>query len=328
MEKRFIAALDIGGTKMAAAVAGANGPLARVTLPTAKTGTARAVGEQGVAMIEAACKQAGIAPEQVSAVGVSSCGPFVREDGMLCLAAPNICGGQTASVDLPNDWATIPLEKVLRERFSEVVIENDCVAALVAERTFGAVLGEPNCAYVTWSTGIGFGLCVDGNILHGKHGNAGHAGHMLMSEASDALCGCGNRGDLEALISGRNLGNRLAKPTADLFGAARNGDAAALAVAQEAAQWFGRGLYNLVAALDLRTFVIGGSVWHHHGDWLKPYVQKEITAHMPALTEGVTIMAPALGALVADMGAFSLVMRQDWTEAWRQSKPWHALANL
>jgi glucokinase len=328
MEKRFIAALDIGGTKMAAAVAGADGPLARVTQATAKTGTARAVGEQGVAMIEAACKQAGIAPEQVSAVGVSSCGPFVREGGMLCLAAPNICGGQSANVDLPNDWTTIPLEKVLRERFSEVVIENDCVAALVAERSFGAVLGEPNCAYVTWSTGIGFGLCVDGNILHGKHGNAGHAGHMLMSEMSDAVCGCGNRGDLEALISGRNLGNRLAVPTADLFSAARDGDADCLAVAQEAAQWFGRGLYNLVAALDLRTFVIGGSVWHHHGDWLKPYVQKEITAHMPALTEGVTIMSPALGALVADMGAFSLAMPQDWTAAWRQSKPWHALADL
>lgn len=328
METQFIAALDIGGTKMAATVAGAAGPLARVTQPTVKSGTSRAPGEQGLAMIEAACRQAGIAPEQIAAVGVSSCGPFVREDGMLSLATPNICGGQSGSVDLPNDWITIPLERVLRERFAEVVIENDCVAALVAERTFGALLGEPNCAYVTWSTGIGFGLCVDGNILHGKHGNAGHAGHMLMSEVSDALCGCGNRGDLEALISGRNLGNRLAQPTADLFRAAREGDPAALDVAQEAAQWFGRGLYNLVVALDLRSFVIGGSVWHHHGDWLQPYVQKELGSHMPALTQGVTIMAPALGTLVADMGAFSLVMPPDWVTAWRQSKPWHALANL
>ncbi len=328
METRYIAALDIGGTKMAVTVAGAEKMLARVTQATVKSGTARAPAEQGLALIEAACQKAGIAVEQIGAVGVSSCGPFVREDGMLCLAAPNICGGQTASVDLPNDWVTIPLEKVLRERFSNVVIENDCVAALVAERSFGAVLGEPNCAYVTWSTGIGFGLCVDGNILHGKHGNAGHAGHMLMSEVSEALCGCGNRGDLEGMISGRNLGNRLAVPTADLFCAARDGDAAALAVAQEAAQWFGRGLYNLVAALDLRTFVIGGSVWHHHGDWLKPYVQKEITSHMPALTQGVTILPAALGSLVADMGAFSLVMPADWVPAWRQSKPWHALANL
>ncbi|MDQ9171959.1 ROK family protein [Oxalobacteraceae bacterium R-40] len=328
METRFIAALDIGGTKMAATVASKDAPLSRVTQATVKIGTSRAPAEQGLALIEAACSQAGITPGQISAVGVSSCGPFVREDGMLCLAAPNICGGQAASIDLPNDWTTIPLEKVLREHFSDVLIENDCVAALVAERTFGAVLGEPNCAYVTWSTGIGFGLCVDGNILHGKHGNAGHAGHMLMSEVSDALCGCGNRGDLEALISGRNLGNRLAKPTADLFRAARAGDTAALAVAQEAAQWFGRGLYNLVAALDLRTFVVGGSVWHHHGDWLKPYVQKEICSHMPALTEGVTIMPAALGALVADMGAFSLVMPPDWIANWRQSKPWHALENL
>jgi glucokinase len=328
MEMRYIAALDIGGTKMAATVANVEAPLARVTGATVKSGTSSAPAEQGLSLIDAACKQAGISIDQLSALGVSSCGPFVREDGMLCLAAPNICGGQAASVDLPNDWATIPLEKVLRERFTNVVIENDCVAALVAERTFGAVVGEPNCAYVTWSTGIGFGLCVDGNILHGKHGNAGHAGHMLMSEVSEALCGCGNRGDLEALISGRNLGNRLAVPTADLFSAARDGDAACLTVAQEAAQWFGRGLYNLVAALDLRTFVIGGSVWHHHGDWLKPYVQKEICAHMPALTEGVSIFPAALGSLVADMGAFSLVMPQEWISAWRQSKPWHALDKL
>lgn len=328
MNTRYIAALDIGGTKMAATVASAEQPLARVTQATVKTGAVRAPAEQGLALIDAACKQAGIAVGEITALGVSSCGPFVREEGMLCLAAPNICGGQAASVDLPNDWATIPLERVLREQFSEVVIENDCVAALVAERTFGAVLGEPNCAYVTWSTGIGFGLCVDGNVLHGKHGNAGHAGHMLMSEVSDALCGCGNRGDLEALISGRNLGNRLAVPTADLFSAARAGDASALAVAQEAARWFGRGLYNLVAALDLRTFVVGGSVWHHHGDWLKPYVQKEICSHMPALTEGVAILPAALGSLVADMGAFSLVMPHEWVAVWRQTKPWHALAKL
>ncbi|WP_375183350.1 hypothetical protein [Marinobacter sp.] len=67
----------------------------------------------------------------------------------------------------------IPLEKVLCERFASVVIENDCVAALAGERMFGAVQDEPNCAYVTWSTGVGFGLCCRFGNLGDAHGQIG-----------------------------------------------------------------------------------------------------------------------------------------------------------
>jgi glucokinase len=325
MEPRYIGALDIGGTKMAATVAGVQGPLVRVMQPTVKTGSVRAVGEQAIALLQAACVKAGIEQRAIDAAGVSSCGPFARIDGMLGLASPNLCGARAGAADLSNDWDVIPLEQVLREQFKTVVIENDGVAALIAERTFGAVRDESNCAYVTWSTGIGFGLCVDGRVLHGKCGNAGHAGHMLMSEQSAARCGCGNYGDLEALISGRNLGNRLGISTADLFAAARNGDAAARAIATQAAQWFGRALYNLVATLDMRVFVVGGSVWQHHGDWLAPIVLQEITSRLPVLTQGVAVVPAALGALVADIGALGLVMPPDWSARWRDTQPWHAL---
>lgn len=328
MEPDLIGALDIGGTKMAAVIATPQGPLARVTQPTIKVGTSRAVAEEGIALLRAACVRAGVAMQDLDAVGVSSCGPFERIDGMLGIAAPNISGKRSGSIDLPNDWDVIPLEQVLREQFKTVAIENDCVAALVAERTFGAVQGEDDCVYVTWSTGIGFGLCVDGRILHGKHGNAGHAGHMLMSEVSDALCGCGNRGDLEALISGRNLGNRLAQPTADLFAAAQAGEPAAREQVEQAARWFGRGLYNVTATLDTRAFVIGGSVWTHHGKWLAPLVEKEIAAHMPALTQGVTVRPAALGNLVADIGALCLVMPPHWIADWRTRQPWHVLEQM
>jgi len=261
----------------------------------------------------------------VTAVGVASAGPFVREDGMLALATPNICGGLAASSDLPNDWRVIPLERVLRERFSHVAIENDCVAALAAERTFGAVRDEHDCVYVTWSTGIGFGLCVDGHILRGKHGNAGHAGHMMMSEREDALCGCGNRGDLEGLISGRNISRPLNMRTAELFQAARDGDAQARVVVTEAARWLGRALYNIAVTLDTRMFVIGGSVWMNHGVWLAPMVLQEIESRLPALTSGVTVLPAALGTLVADVGAFSLVLPQEWVFDWRRTQPWQAL---
>jgi glucokinase len=325
MEIEYLAALDIGGTKMAAAIAGRSGPLARVMRPTPKSGPLRTLPEQAFAMIDEACASAGVDPRRIQTLGVASAGPFVKQAGMVSLTTPNICGAGRNAPDLPNDWEAIPLEQVLRERFAQVAIDNDCVAAVAAERAFGAAVGEPDCVYVTWSTGVGFGLCVDGRILRGKHGNAGHAGHTLLSEDESALCGCGNRGDLEGLISGRNLGNRLGLPAARLFESARGGDPACREVATYAARWLGRGLYNIVATLDTRLFVIGGSVWEHHGDWLAPLVMQEIEQRLPALSAGVRIVPAQLGNLVADIGAFTLVLPPDWTEEWRRSAPWQAL---
>lgn len=326
MQSDYLAALDVGGTKMAVTVANRERILARVSSPTPKSGTPRALPEQGIAMIEQACAEAGIAAAQIQTLGVASCGPFVHSEGLICLSTPNICGGNSDASDLPNDWTLIPIEKVLCERFATVAIENDCVAALAGERMFGAVQNEPNCAYVTWSTGVGFGLCVDGRLLHGKQGNAGHAGHILMAEREDAVCGCGNRGDLEGLISGRNIANRLQMPASELFGAARAGEARAQAAVLEAASFFGRALYNLAVTLDMKTFVIGGSVWQHHGDWLKPYVETEIHSRMPSLTEGVSLVNAGLGDRVADIGAFSLVLPEDWASIWRLRRPWNSIA--
>lgn len=326
MKTEYYGAIDIGGTKISAGVGSRDGPLARVVEYTVKTGGERALPEQVLRLLDEAWAKAGVDGERIAGIGIASCGPFVRRDGMLCVCAPNICGGLSRATDLPNDWTAIPLEQVLRERCARVEMENDCVAALVAERTFGSVIDEPDCIYVTWSTGIGFGLCVDGRVLRGKHGNAGHGGHMLMSETQDALCGCGNRGDLEALISGRNLGARLGVPTADLFAAARGGDVRARAIAEDAARWFGRGLYNLAAVLDTGVFVIGGSVWTHHGDWLEPIVVREIESRLPALTAGVRLLPARLGNLAVDLGAYSLVLPDDWIMHWRQHEPWHALS--
>lgn len=324
MESQLIAGVDIGGTKVAVMLAGMDGPLVRLTEPTAKSGTVRALGEQVLSMLDRACEQAGVQASHIKDVGVGSCGPFVKLDGLIGLSAPNICGGLAERNDLDNDWTEIPLEQVLRERFDRVVIANDCVAALAAERAFGSVQDEPDCAYATWSTGVGFGLCVDGRMLFGKHGNAGHAGHMLMDINSTAVCGCGNVGDLEGMISGRNMDYASPLTAQQLFDAAREGEPQARQAVEQAALWFGRALYNLVAVLDIRTFVIGGAIWTHHGDWLLPLVRKEVESRFNVLTDGVTIVPSALGSLVADIGALSLVMPDAWITRWRQGQPWQA----
>lgn len=319
----LIAALDIGGTKMAACVADASGPLLRLTVPTHTSGSPDAIAQQGLALIDACCARLGLDPASMGALGVSTCGPFERRYGATGITPPNLCGGLPGGDDLPNDWTFLPLESVLRERFATLRIANDCVAALYGERVFGNA--PDNSVYVTWSTGIGFGLCVDGQILRGKAGNAGHAGHMLMSELSDALCGCGNLGDLEAMIGGRNFGKHLGQPLAQIFDDARQGDPAALEVVQQAARWFGRGLYNLVAILDTEAIFVGGSVWQHNADLLAPIVQQEIDSRFVALTRGVRVQGATLGALVTDIGALALVIPGDWLADWRAKHPWHVL---
>jgi len=322
----FIAALDIGGTKMAACIADASGPLLRVTQATLKHGAPDTIARQGLRLIDECCSRLQIDPASIDAVGISSCGPFEVRDGFTGIVPPNLCGGLANGDDLPNDWTFLPLESVLRERFATVRIANDCVAALHGERAFG---GAPeNSIYVTWSTGIGFGLCVDGHILNGKAGNAGHAGHMLLSDTSDALCGCGNRGDLEGMIGGRNIGKHLGKPLQQLFSDAKQGDTAALQVLQDAARWFGRALYNLVAILDTEAIFVGGSVWRHNEDLLAPLIQQEIDRRFVALTRGVRVSGATLGELVTDIGALALVMPASWMDDWRIRRPWQTVVSV
>jgi glucokinase len=325
MHAAYIAGLDIGGTKIAATIADSSGPLVRVSAPTIKSGSERALAEQCIDLLKDACAKIDVSFDRINTIGVSSCGPFIKEDDLISLVPPNICGGITPHSDLPNNWKSIPLEKVLREKFPLVEIRNDCVAALAAERAFGNVQGEADCAYVTWSTGIGFGLCVGGNLLTGKNGNAGHAGHMLMTDQSDAQCGCGNFGDVEALISGRNLEQQFGRSAAELFDAARAGETMAQVIVANAARWFGRALFNVAVTLDIKVFLIGGSVWHHHGDWLAPLVMEELTSRMPVLTTDITLSGPGLDSYVADIGALYLVMPEEWYDEWRMQQPWHKL---
>ncbi|WP_332776943.1 ROK family protein, partial [Polaromonas sp.] len=271
-----------------------------------------ALGRQVLRMIGESCRLAGISQGALSAVGVASCGPFVLNQGLVELAAPNICGGLAGKArGLPNDWTSAVLEAPLREAFGLVRIENDGIAALEAERRWGALQGMASCAYVTWSTGIGMGLCVDGHVLRGKNGNAGHAGHMFVSDNDEALCGCGNVGDLEALVAGnaiaRRFGTQGYADSATLLIAARAGESGAVTIVDELCRVMGRALYNLVVTLDLQGISVGGSVFWHHRDYLLPRLQSHLSGKLPSLTQGVMLVPAGLQDKVGDYGALALV---------------------
>ncbi|MDO8455678.1 MAG: ROK family protein [Burkholderiaceae bacterium] len=310
------ACVDLGGTKVAVSLANSSGLHAKRTEPTAKEGRNDALAQQIIRMIGESCAQAGFKQQDIDAVGVSSCGPFVLNKGMVELAAPNICGGLAGKArGLPNDWHSAQLEAPLRALFPNVRVENDGIGALEAERRWGALqnAGVPlaNCAYVTWSTGIGTGLCVDGHVLRGKNGNAGHAGHMFVSTNLDALCGCGNVGDLEGLVAGNAIPRRFASQgypdSASLFIAAQAGNTPAMSIIDALCEDMGRALYNLIVTLDLERISLGGSVFWHHRDFLLPKLQAFLQGKLPALTDGCELVPAGLGNQVGDWGALALV---------------------
>ena len=308
----FRACVDVGGTKVAVSIAGRGGLAGKLSEPTVIEGASDALGQQVLGLIARSCVLAGCSVRDIEAVGVSSCGPFEIVDGCVELAAPNICGGLAGPArGLPNAWMTAVLEAPLRAAFAHVRVANDGIAALEAERRWGALQGMDHCAYVTWSTGIGMGLCVDGHVLRGKNGNAGHAGHMFVNDNTDALCGCGNIGDVEGLIAGNAIARRFAAAgyadAATLLGAARDGDAKALELVDGLCLVMGRTLYNVVITLDLRRISMGGSVFWHHRDFLLPRLRSHITGRLGALTEGFELLPAGLGERVGDYAALALV---------------------
>jgi glucokinase len=322
----YHACVDIGGTKVAVSLADSQSQLtrklyARQVQPTAKQGTHLALAEQIIGLIDVACNEQGINRQQIQSVGVSSCGPFIMNTGRLELAAPNICGGLAGKArGLPNDWMSAPLQAPLEAVFQHVRIENDAVAALEAERRWGALQGLNHCAYVTWSTGIGMGLCVDGHVLHGKNGNAGHAGHSFVSDLASgeaaALCGCGNNADLEGLVAGNAIGRRYAAQgftdatTLFIANSLIESTASTLNASQiidELCRVMGRALYNLIVTLDLERISLGGSVFWHNQAVLLPRLRAEIQGKLPSLTTGCDIVPAGLGLEVGDLAGLALL---------------------
>jgi glucokinase len=308
-----VACVDVGGTKVTVSVVDERGVQGWLTEPTVKEGASDALGRQVARMIGLSCAAAGVLPAQIAAVGIASCGPFVLNHGLVELAAPNICGGLAgAGRGLPNRWTSAVLEAPVRNMFPDVRVCNDGIGALQAERRWGALQGFDHCAYVTWSTGIGVGLCVDGRILKGKNANAGHAGHMFVSDNDDALCGCGNLGDVEGLIAGNAIPRRFAAQgftdAAALFNAAKAGHPDALALVDELCRIMGRALYNLVVTLDLQAISLGGGVFWHHRDFLLPRLDAHLQGRIPALTTSFKLLPAGLQNKVGDYAALALVV--------------------
>ena len=227
-----VLALDVGGTKLAAAVVDASGALhARAVRPT-PTGTD---GEAVLAALVDAAQEVRRGDEV--AVGVGCGGPM----------SP---GGATVSPLNIAAWRDFPLRSRLAGALGlPVEIDNDAKALALAEGWRGAARGERHYVAMVVSTGVGGGIVLDGRLLDGAAGNAGHIGHVLV-EPDGRRCGCGARGCLEAEASGTAIRARTGRPPAE----------AAPEERERAGRLVGRGVATVAALLDLRLAVVAGSV--------------------------------------------------------------------
>ncbi len=241
--------LDLGGTKIAAAVVEEGTILERCRVATPQAGFASVL----EALIEAASTllKAGF---EVAAVGVGSPGPLDLRAGTVVFA-PNISGMEDAPI----------VAELERKLAMPVFLENDANAAGYAEHLYGAAIDLETSVFITMSTGIGGGLFLGDTIIHGAHDIAGEIGQMTLLPGGPQG-GDGHDGSWEAIAAGRSIARdgsytyNQTMTTEEVFRRARAGEAKAARIVANAARFTGIGIANLVKVFDPEGFVIGGGM--------------------------------------------------------------------
>ena len=288
--------LDLGGTKIAAAVVEDGTILSKTRVDTPQDGF-----DSVIDALEHCARTLLAEHTDIKAVGVGSPGPLDIKKGVV-LFAPNITG----MVDAP---VVAELSTRLGKR---VFIENDANAAGYAEHLFGAARDLENSIYVTISTGVGGGIFVGDRVIHGAFGAAGEVGHMTLLPGGP-LCGCGHHGCWETLASGRAIARdasfsyRESLTTVEVFKRAQAGERRALQAVENSAYYSGVGFANLQKALDPDGFVIGGGL-SQAGDFYFDKVKKAVTEHTVGFPP-VTLRLAELGTDAGVIGAAAVATR-------------------
>lgn len=312
MTKDIIAGIDIGGTKIAVALAGTYGQrLSLFRFPTEIELGPHRILDNAIMEIKRMVEEA---RGRLISVGVGCGGPLDRGRGLI-LSPPNLPG-----------WDQFPIVEILEEAFKvPVLLDNDANAAALGEYKYGAGRGFKNIVYITISTGIGGGIIVGGEIVHGVGDGAGEVGHITVRE-DDPVCGCGTRGCMEAICSGTSIARRareklssgaqssMTEMVADtddvtahtVVEAARKGDALACEIWNETIHYLAIGINNIIATLAPEAVILGGGVATVGEMLLKP-LREQIQERVKILpVEKISILQAALGGDSGIYGALIL----------------------
>jgi glucokinase len=305
-------ALDIGGTKLAAALVEPGGRVltwAQVRTPVGVDG------EQLWRTIDALASKVLedgeiSAAQQLAGCGCGCGGPMEWPSGLV------------SPLNIPA-WRGFPLRDRLAERWPGIAVRvhNDAIAMVAGEHWRGAGRGRDNVLGMVVSTGVGGGLVLDGRLVAGASGNAGHIGHVVVDPDTGPVCACGGRGCLEAIARGPGLvawaqaeGWRPDQPEVtakDLADDCALGHPVALAAMRRAGRALGIAIASATALCDLEVVSVGGGL-SQAGPLLFDPLEEALRAHARLdYARQVRVVPAALGQSAGLVGAAALIFASD-----------------
>src|SRR5579859_1914906 len=196
--KGFILGLDIGGTKCAVVLGDEKIRIYdRISFLTQPQEGLKPTLKRLFGAVNEILERNGLSPRAIRKAGISCGGPLDSRKGLILLP-PHLPG-----------WDKVPLVRLLRQKLGcPIRLENDANACALAEWKFGAGRGCRNIVFLTFGTGLGAGLILDGRLYNGTNDMAGEAGHIRL--AADGPVGYGKKGSFEVFCSGAGIA-QLAK---------------------------------------------------------------------------------------------------------------------
>lgn len=262
------------------------------------------------------CAKHGLNASNTQGVGISCGGPLDSRRGVV-MSPPNLPG-----------WDNIPIVRQVQDACGiPAVLQNDANACAVAEWKYGAGRGTRNMVFLTFGTGLGAGLVLDGKLYSGTNDNAGELGHIRLSEFGPV--GYGKAGSVEGFASGGGIAQLAASavkeklmmggkvawcPDGDLAGisartvaeAAKAGDELAKSVYRTSATYLGKALALVIDLLNPEVIVIG-SIFVRAEELIRPFMQAAIERDaLPGAAAVCQVKAAQLGESIGDIAALSL----------------------
>ena len=308
--------LDLGGTKTEVAVVSENGTVlsSKRILTLGEDGPERILKRMCI-LIDEAVDETKLKLSDISGIGIGVPGAVDHSKGSIYFLT-----------NLPG-WTNFPIKDFLMSKYNiPVALNNDANAAALAEYTFGNGAGVRDMIYLTVSTGIGGGVIVNGALLNGAWGAAGEVGHMVLDVGGDK-CNCGNKGCWETISSGSAIAKGVIRrikagekskvtelaPLGDIkaehvFSARAMGDIVSIEVTDQAMDYLGIGIANLVNITNPEKVIIGGGV-AKAGDLLFTRVREKVKELAYGPASKVEIQPAYLGAKTGVIGAATLAMK-------------------
>ncbi len=317
--KLFIG-IDIGGTKSAVVLATEKSKNIEIT---ERIEFATLPWQETIAkffdIIEELLVKNNLDTSNIQSIGISCGGPLDSKRGVI-MSPPNLVG-----------WDNVEIVKIFTEKFGvPTFIQNDANACALAEWKFGAGKGTQNMVFMTFGTGLGAGLILNGKLYAGTNGNAGEVGHIRLEKFG--AVGYGKRGSFEGFCSGSGIAqsakvramellqmgkkcgyckslNEISEITAKSVAiSADAGDADAIEIYRESGEYLGKGVSILIDILNPEKVVIG-SIYERSENLLADAMNKAILAEALEPSASVCKVVPAvLGNSIGDYASVSVAI--------------------